>query len=153
MQIQWILGVSICGLTLYSEGPLPLPMFVSFSKTWLVNRWRIVFSQSFQIKKQYRKVLCFLFLLFAVVSTDGVNYLHQSPTHASEWLSLECMSPPPTRCATYFHTALGLHSVTLLAALRMWWVTIDLSLNITVSSDRTMLYAKSKKISLFTHYK
>ena len=39
---------------------------------------------SSQIQKQYRKVLFSLFHPFAVVSTDGVNYLHQSPTHASE---------------------------------------------------------------------
>src|SRR6218665_1888284 len=44
---------------------------------------------------------------------------------------------PPTRCATNFQTVL--HSVALpfLAVLRMCLITIDLSLHVTVSSDRT----------------
>jgi len=55
------------------------------SKTGLrLSNRKSDFRFSINIPKQYRKVLCSVFLLFAVVSTDGVNYLHQSPTHASK---------------------------------------------------------------------
>jgi len=35
-------------------------------------------------KKQYRKVLCSLFLLFAMVSTDGVDYTSHELMHLSD---------------------------------------------------------------------
>ena len=62
----------------------------------------LCFTRSFQ--KQYRTVLCSLFLLFAMVSrpTDRVRYLQQQLTHASGCLSLRSpILEASKRCAIF----------------------------------------------------
>src|SRR6218665_48835 len=76
--LAWPRGpCSGCVVGDYIEGPLLLLQYLfSFQIHDQSTGGELCFPQSFQ--KQYRKVLCSLFLQFSVMSHDGVTYLHQS---------------------------------------------------------------------------
>ena len=75
-----------------------------------------VFRFRSNTEKSY--VLCFShsqwWVLMGWTIYTSHRLMHPSDCHSDAWA--------PTRCATYFHTALHTCSVTLLAALRMCWV-------------------------------